>query len=180
MGAQSDREAALPSTCPASFGSPDGDQSEVQFCNAIQNAYEKVVGWRRNLFNIPFGASGKAFVDVLAALIKGFADATPLREIAWQAVCVACHLLLQKPNTAGSVLNYSQLLERRLALWSRGQISELLEESLCVQDHLPSRKSAGQNQAKFGPSDTVFQNWCLLERSSPLLDTSRKILQWLF
>ena len=57
-------------------------------------AYEKVVHWRRNLFNVPFGKAGGSFVDEIADLIKSFAEGTSLRNVAWKAVVVACQLLL--------------------------------------------------------------------------------------
>ena len=145
--------AAFQATAQSVLTSP---QNEDDFCAAIANAYEIVVKWRRNLFNVPFGASGRVFVDELAALIKLFVDATPLRRIAWQAVCVACHLLLQRPNVTVSASSYSQHLHRRLAIWSRRGITELLEECTCIQNHLPSRDRSGRNPSQSGFSDTVF------------------------
>ena len=145
--------AAFQATAQSVLTSP---QNEDDFCAAIANAYEIVVKWRRNLFNVPFGASGRAFVDELAALIKLFVDATPLRRIVWQAVCVACHLLLQRPNATRSASSYSQHLHRRLVIWSRRGISELLEECTCIQNHLPSRDRSGRNPSQSGFSDTVF------------------------
>ena len=56
--------------------------------------------WRRNIFNVPFGEHGSAFVDELASLITGFAENASIRAIAWKAVVVACHLLLQRPNVS--------------------------------------------------------------------------------
>ena len=125
---------------------------EEEFYSAITNAYEKVVTWRRNLFNVPFGASGKAFVDELATLIKGFADGTTIRKIAWKAVCVACHVLLQRPNETGSSSAYAQHLNRRMSLWKSGRALNLLHESISIHEHLPQwskRKTRSQ-------SDTVF------------------------
>ena len=52
----------------------------------------------------------------------------------WKSVALACHLLLQKPSvsTHGNVSH----LERRLSLWRNGKITDLLQESLCIQAHL--------------------------------------------
>lgn len=50
------------------------DQGEVEVKSAIKNAYERLVNWRRNAFNVPFARSGKAYVDELARLIQTFAD----------------------------------------------------------------------------------------------------------
>ena len=124
---------------------------------AILSAYEKVVTWRRNVFNVPFGAHGNAFVDVLAGLIQAFADGNKQRGICWKAVCVACHLLLQKPNGEGSAANHARHLQRRLTLWEEDKIEELVDEAECIQSHLPhSLKSSGRRRKVDGPSDTLF------------------------
>ena len=121
----------------------------------IASAYEQVVHWRRNVFNVPYGATGGAFVDELAGLIRSFAEGTPLRQIAWKAVCVACHLLLQRPNTSGTAQTFSKHLQRRLSLWKSRCIPQLLDEALCIQNHLPSRN---RKRRKPEISDTVFSN----------------------
>ena len=138
----------------AGVGANNAELNEDLFRNTIASAYERVVHWRRNLFNVPYGAAGAAFFDELVALIKGFAEAEPVGQIAWKAVCVACHLLLQRPSSPGSASAFSKHLERRLGLWRSKRIDELIDESICIQDHLPignRRKNAKSNQ-----SDTVF------------------------
>ena len=100
---------------------------------------------------MPFGASGKAFVDELATLIKGFADGTTIRKIAWKAVCVACHVLLQRPNETGSSSAYAQHLNRRMSLWKSGCVLDLLHESISIQEHLPQwskRKTRSQSEER--------------------------------
>ena len=77
---------------------------DLTYHSQIADTYEKVVTWQRNLFNIPFGQVGGSFVDELAKTIGRFAEAEPLpfRRVAWKAVGVACHLLLQRPVGVGS------------------------------------------------------------------------------
>ena len=114
--------------------SGDSETNDVnRFNDAVQIAYEQVVLWRRNLFNIPYGSSGAKFVDELAALIHGFTGLLPSKRTSWKAVCVACHVLLQKPTSAGSNATYSQHLERRLGLWRSDRFPVLPEESACIQ-----------------------------------------------
>ena len=43
----------------------------------------------KSLFNVPLGKTGGSFVDGIADLIKGFAEGTSLRKVAWIAVAVA-------------------------------------------------------------------------------------------
>lgn len=45
-----------------------GSCSGETFCTRIEQAYEDVVHWRGNLFQVPSGAAGKAFVSELARL----------------------------------------------------------------------------------------------------------------
>ena len=120
--------------------------------------YEKVVKWRRNLFNVPFGSSGGSFVDELASIIVNFADPEPRpsRKITWKAVGVACHLLLQRPTGIGSASTFSHHLERRLALWRARRIADLVEEAECIQNHLPNKFGASKGQTDVGLSDTTF------------------------
>ena len=100
---------------PTSLSAPSPGQN---FCDAIESAYEKVVHWRRNVFNVPFGVHGAAaFVEELADIISGFAEGTSGRQIAWKEITVACHLLLQKPNASNSSPSFAEHLQRRLLLW---------------------------------------------------------------
>ena len=68
------------------------------FAHALDAAYAEVVTWRRNLFNVPSGRNGKAFVAELARLFHAYAGASALEGIALKATMVMPHLLLQKPS----------------------------------------------------------------------------------
>ena len=51
------------------------EADNVDSCRTgISAAYDKVAHWRQNLFNIPCGSAGGAFVDELARLIKKFTE----------------------------------------------------------------------------------------------------------
>ena len=85
-----------------------------KFVMSISAAYEEVIGWRRNLFIVPFGSTGEGFVNELSKLISAFADGSELRSIAWKAVSVLPHLLLQKSSWSRILSNNSTHLSRRL------------------------------------------------------------------
>ena len=120
-------------------------------------AYKRVVHWRRHLFNVPFGSSGRLFVEKLAAIIQSFCDSTRWREVGWKARCVSCHVLLQKPSTEGSNSSHTKHLERCFSLWKAGQLSELMEESLSIQSYLRiSLRNSRKDAASKGPSEKVF------------------------
>ena len=127
------------------------------FTQQVMAAYEIVVGWRRNLFIVPHGAAGASFVDELAGLIEGFAEASDVRNIAWRAVAVACHLLLQKPHNSKLMNNHADHLRRRLCLWRDGMLPELVSECSSIQNHLPlrGRGTAADGEEK---SDVTFSN----------------------
>ena len=49
-----------------------------ELCALVNQAYEEVVHWRRNLFQIPSGSAGKAFMTELARLYQAYADGSSL------------------------------------------------------------------------------------------------------
>ena len=69
----------------------------TEFCSLIDGAYEEIVHWKRNIFLVPSGRSGKEFVRELANLYQSYADASPLECIAFKACSVMQSLLPQKP-----------------------------------------------------------------------------------
>ena len=74
-----------------------GNIQGEEFCALVNQAYEEVIHWCRNLFQIPSGSSGKAFVTELARLYQAYEDGSGLKGIAMKACTVAPNLLLQKP-----------------------------------------------------------------------------------
>ena len=69
-----------------------------EFCAKVNQAYEEVVYWHRNLFQIPSGSARKAFITELALLYQAYADGSSLESVAMKACTVAPILLLQKPS----------------------------------------------------------------------------------
>jgi hypothetical protein len=65
---------------------------------AINEAYEEIVCWKRNIFLLPSGKVGKAFIKELARLYQAYADESPLECIALKACPVMQSVLLQKPH----------------------------------------------------------------------------------
>ena len=53
-----------------------GDLNGEEVDHESSEAYDKVVHWRRNLFKIPSGGQGKAFVQEKASLFQSYADAS--------------------------------------------------------------------------------------------------------
>ena len=93
------------------WGLLDGDD----FSHALSAAYAEAMHWRRNIFSIPSGAAGKAFVLELSRLIRAFAERSTLEAVAMKAIMVMPHLLLQKPHPSSISKDHQVCLERRLA-----------------------------------------------------------------
>ena len=127
----------LPAFQPAppprfNWGLLDGDD----FSHALSAAYAEVVHWRRNIFSVPSGAAGKAFVLELSRLIKAFAERSAQEAAAMKVIMVMPHLLLQKPHPSSISKDHQVCLERRLAVWKQGDIDALMRENRTIQHHL--------------------------------------------
>ena len=84
------------------------------FINQILRAYEEVIHWRKTLFLVPFGNTGKRFVSELARLYKAYAEGSALECIALKATTVFVILALQKPHKKSKSKDHVCCLERRL------------------------------------------------------------------
>ena len=51
----------------------------------LQDIYAEVVRWRRNIFQIPLGATGKRFADETTRLAMHFAEGSALEYVAFLA-----------------------------------------------------------------------------------------------
>ena len=116
------------------------DLTGSEFSNAINDAYNQIVYWKPNLFRVPSGSSGKKFVNELARFFQAFADASALENVALKAAVTLPALMLQKPHAKSKVREHISCLERRLALWREGNISELLREGKAIQGLLRSHR----------------------------------------
>ena len=104
----------FPDLSPASF--QWGSCSGPEFCDAISSIYDEIVHWKRNLFQVPSGSSGKVFVMELARLYQAYADRSSLESVALRACSVLVALTLQKPNRASKSRDHVAHLHRRLTL----------------------------------------------------------------
>ena len=51
------------------------------FINELNNAYEKIAYWRKNLFLLPTGAVEKSFINEMTRMINIWVYDTPIKEI---------------------------------------------------------------------------------------------------
>ena len=84
----------------------------------ISEAYNEIIHWRPNFFQVPSGNSGKALVTEIARLYQAYANDSSLESIAIKASFVCQALLLQTPSSRSKAKDHCQHLQRRLQLWN--------------------------------------------------------------
>lgn len=135
---------ALPSFVPSadplfSWGSLDG----VQCVSAISECYFTAVHWRPNLFRVPSGKVGEAFIQDLSQLFKSYAgSSSALESIALTAAMLMPLLLLQCPFKGANHKELISHLDRRLTLWRDGAFFDLLHEGESIQARLPKSSTS--------------------------------------
>ena len=139
-----DLPAYLPSTS-ANFkwGEVDGES----FVRSITAIYDEIVHWKRNLFKTPSGKAGRMFAQELARLFIAYAESSALENISLKAAMVMPTLLLQKPHQRSKLRTH---LERRLNLWSQGNLEDLMNEARTIQKNSTRMHHKGQQ-----PQDTA-------------------------
>ena len=108
----------------------------ADFIQAISAAYVEVVHWRHNLFLTPSGKTGKQFTSELAKLFRAYGEVSALESIALKASMVIPALLLQKPHPASKSREHVACLQRRIQLWQKGDINNLIIEGRTIQQRL--------------------------------------------
>ena len=114
-----------------------GPVDAAAFSLSLDSAYQEVVHWRKNSFDMPHGSAGKQFVAELAQLCRAVGEGSALESVALKAVFVACVLLLQKPSRTSKPKDHAAHLERRLLLWHEGKLKDLIVEGRAIQSRLP-------------------------------------------
>ena len=118
-----------------------GEYDGPSLGHVIESAYAEAVHWQRNIFMIPSGKAGKDYVKEQARFFSAYADGTPLEQVALKATMIMPLLLLQKPHPTSKTKEHVRCLERRLRIWSSGNIEELVREGKIIQQHLPQGRS---------------------------------------
>ena len=146
--------SAQPLPSPSPMAAPTfvwGTCDAETFTHSLSAAYAETVHWKRNLFLVPLGNSGKKFVQELSRLFRAYAEQSALESVALQAITVMSILLLQKPAYNSKPKENASCLERRLNTWAKGDINSLTLEGRCLQKRLPKVVSAqrqGENLAR--------------------------------
>ena len=86
----------------------------------------------------PTGKVGKEFVLELSRLFRAYGETSALEAVSLNAAMILSLLLLQKPSPKAKVKDHISCLQRRLLLWHKGDIAELLREGGVIQQRLSS------------------------------------------
>jgi len=103
----------------------------------LKECYEEIVFWRKNLFMLPKGASGKDYIKETTRLINEWVADSPVKDCALYAIHVMPALLLQKPSKTSKSKDHVDALSRRLVKWKNGEFIQLLREAEALQKRLP-------------------------------------------
>ena len=86
------------------------------FACALNRIYDEIVQWKRNLFKVPSGKAGKAFVRELSRMFNVHAEGSALECVAMKAAMTMPALLLQKPSSRSKAREHAIHLEHHLKL----------------------------------------------------------------
>ena len=81
-------------------------------CDKIDEAYNEIIYWKRNIFLIPSGAAGKLFVQKVTRLLQAFASGSAMECIALKVSFVMQILLLRKPSQKSKSIDHVTHLKR--------------------------------------------------------------------
>ena len=123
----------------------------------VNNVYEHIVKWKRNMFTLPKRHAGKLFVKEISNLINAWCQKTEWREVSLKSLMILPSLLLQKASPKYKSSENKEMLERRLKLWQNGQINDLLGESSAIQ----SRLAAGRSTSSSEETTKKFTNFII-------------------
>ena len=117
--------------------------------STIENAYDEITTWRKNTFLVPYGKTGRDFIDQLTKHVNDWNNGTEMQHIALKAAIVLLAAGLQKPYRKSKAKEHQACLAKRLALWKEGEVDVLLREGRMIQKRLvKSRKADPPNKAK--------------------------------
>ena len=82
--------------------------------------------WKKNLFKVPSGKSGKNFILELAKWLEHYNTKSNYQNIALKVFMALPALLLQKPSKTSKAKDHRNKLEIRFQLWKDGNILDRL------------------------------------------------------
>ena len=94
------------------------------FSSLIESFYDEGVFWRKNVFKIPSGKAGKAFIKLQTDWLSKFNTDTNFKGIALKVFMILPIILLQKPSARSKAKDHSEALLRRIDWFQSGDIED--------------------------------------------------------
>ena len=108
--------------------------------SVINDAYNEIISWRKNTFLVPYGKTGRDFIDQLTKHINDWNNGTTMQHIALKAAIFLLALALQKPDQKSKAKEHQQCLEKRLEQWKNGEFDCLVRERRAIPRRLQNAK----------------------------------------
>ena len=70
------------------------DMTGLQFTQTIDNVYDEIVHWRKNLYKLPSGTAGRSFISLFTNWLDHFNRGTEFRRIALKVFMILTWFLL--------------------------------------------------------------------------------------
>ena len=118
------------------------DGSEIVLQTAvITDAYSEIATWRKNVLPVPFGKTGRDFIDQVTSHINDWNNGANCHHIALKAAFVLLAVGLQKPGLKSKAKEHQELLSKRLVQRIDGEINKLLREGRIIQSRIGKLRS---------------------------------------
>eukprot|EP00794_Sanderia_malayensis_P000856 gene856-148_t len=111
------------------------------FASWIDRTYDEAVHWKKNLFKLPSGNAGKAFIKLQADWLRKYNDDSAFKGIALKVYMLLPMILLQKPSPASKSKEHCEALKRRIDYMQKGEFECLLQECRDIQRRIKPKKS---------------------------------------
>ena len=144
----------------------DVDIIENSYEKTICRAYDEIVFWRKNIFELPKGSAGKEFIQEMTRLINLWNTKSPERKTCLTALMVMPILLLQRTSLKYKSSEIKDHLKRRLTLWKSKEIEELMSECRTIQRRIPKGNARSNNMDDLAKR---FSNLMILGKVNPAI-----------
>ena len=114
-----------------------GTKEAPELIREVNQAFDVIAKWRKNVFLLPSGSAGKPFTQAKADMYVAYGGSSPMECIALKAAIMAL-LLLQQPAAKAAHRNSVKHLARRLELGQAGKHQRIAQEGMSNSE--PARK----------------------------------------
>ena len=117
--------------------------TDAELAQITNSMYEEIVTFRKNLFQVPNGASGKRYIKEQTRLIETWnQQKQPLCNLSLKLAMIMPAVLLQKPCKKSTSKIHTEYLNKRLDRWESGNFDSLMKEVRAIQTRLKLNQSS--------------------------------------